>query len=124
MIIERIERPNAQPIIQPSRSKLERQAANDARPRPSGYVCGACGEQHCECHPESASAIPWTGWGRHLAGGLREPVRVGCRRHGLAGVRRQGDDMTSRETMDFAIVTVVVVAAVLALVGVVCGALT
>jgi hypothetical protein len=32
--------------------------------------------------------------------------------------------MTSRETVDFAIVTVIVVAAVLALVGVVCGALT
>jgi hypothetical protein len=32
--------------------------------------------------------------------------------------------MTSRETVHFAIVTVVVVAAILALVGVVCGALT
>jgi hypothetical protein len=32
MIVERIERPNAQPIIQPSRSKLERQAANEPDP--------------------------------------------------------------------------------------------
>jgi hypothetical protein len=63
MIIERIERPNAQPIIQPSRSKLERQAANDARPSPSGYVCGACGEQHCDCHPESGKRDPLDGLG-------------------------------------------------------------
>jgi hypothetical protein len=53
----------AVPIIQPSRSKLERQAANDARPRPSGYVCGACGEQHCDCHPESGKRDPLDGLG-------------------------------------------------------------
>jgi hypothetical protein len=53
----------AVPIIQPSRSKLERQAANDARPRPSGYVCGACGEQHCECRPESGKCDPLDGLG-------------------------------------------------------------
>lgn len=66
MILERPVRPNAAPILQESRTKLARRAANADALRPSGYRCVACGEERCDCETEraihAAHRRPAFGW--------------------------------------------------------------